>query len=556
MHLNHAHFNPLTYMNNSKPVIPHAINEPVLDYAPGSAERTSLLAKLRELKRTPIEIPAFIHGNAVHTGDLAEIRPPHELGHLLGTVHQCSSQQVEHAIESALEARHAWSEMDFIDRASIFLKAADLLAGPWRDVLNASTMLGQSKNAFQAEIDAACELIDFFRFNVEYASKIYEEQPYSSPGVWNRLEYRPLEGFVLAVTPFNFTSITGNLPTAPALMGNTVIWKPASTSIYSAYFIYKLLEESGLPPGVINMVPGSGADIGDPALASSNFSGLHFTGSTETFQHMWRTIGGNIANYDTYPRIVGETGGKDFILAHSSADPDVIATAIVRGAFEYQGQKCSAASRVYLPKSRWSLTRDALMGQLDEIKMGSVEDFSNFINAVIDQSSYQNIVNYLEQTKDSPDAEIIAGGNHSNKDGYFIEPTVILVSDPKYRTMCEEIFGPVVTIFVYDDENFSETLTLVDQTSPYALTGAVFAQDRRIIVQASEALRNSAGNFYINDKPTGAVVGQQPFGGARASGTNDKAGAPPNLMRWVSVRTIKETFNPPKNFSYPFLKSD
>ncbi len=543
-------------MNNSKPVIPKAINEPVLDYAPGSAERGSLKAKLRELKGTEIEIPAFIHGNAVHTGDTSEIRPPHEIRHRLGIVHQCSSKHILQAIESALKARHAWSEMDFIDRAAIFLKAADLLAGPWRDVLNASTMLGQSKNAFQAEIDAACELIDFFRFNVEYASRIYKEQPQSSPGVWNRLEYRPLEGFVFAVTPFNFTSITGNLPTAPALMGNTVIWKPASTSIYSAYFIYKLLEEAGLPPGVINMVPGSGATIGDPVLASSSLSGLHFTGSTETFQHMWRTIGVNISNYETYPRIVGETGGKDFILAHSSADPDAVATAIIRGAFEYQGQKCSAASRVYLPKSKWSKTRDALIGQLDEISMGSVEDFSNFINAVIDKASYQNIIRYLKETSHSSDAEIIAGGNYSDEDGYFIEPTIILVSDPKYRTMCEEIFGPVVTIFVYDDEKFDETLTLVDQTSPYALTGAVFAQDRQIIVQASNALRNSAGNFYINDKPTGAVVGQQPFGGARASGTNDKAGAPPNLMRWVSVRTIKETFNPPKHFRYPFIKSD
>ena len=539
-------------MNNSKPVVPAAINEPVLNYAPGSAERISLQAKLRELKQTEIEIPAFIHGNAVHTGDLEDIRPPHEVSHRLGTVHKCGTEEVNRAIASALEARHTWSEMDFTDRASIFLKAAELLAGPWRDVLNASTMLGQSKNAYQAEIDAACELIDFFRFNVEYASAIYEEQPYSAPGVWNRLEYRPLEGFVFAVTPFNFTSITGNLPTAPALMGNTVIWKPASTSIYSAYFIYKLLEEAGLPPGVINMVPGSGATIGDPVLTSSSFSGLHFTGSTGTFQHMWRTIGANIANYDTYPRIVGETGGKDFILAHSSADPDVVATAIVRGAFEYQGQKCSAASRVYLPKSRWNETREALMGQLDEVKMGSVEDFSNFVNAVIDRKSYHNISDYIAEAKQSPDAKIIAGGKCNSEEGYFIEPTVILVSDPLYRTMCEEIFGPVVTIYVYEDKDFEDALRLVDQTSPYALTGAVFARDRRVIVQASNALRNAAGNFYINDKPTGAVVGQQPFGGARASGTNDKAGAPPNLMRWVSVRTIKETFNPPTHFGYPF----
>jgi len=407
-------------MNNSKPVIPAAINESVLNYAPGSPERTSLQNKLHEFKQVDLEIPAFIHGSAIHTGNLEEIRPPHELSHILGKVHKCGTREVNHAIDSALEARHTWAEMDFIDRASIFLKAAELLAGPWRDVLNVSTMLGQSKNVYQAEIDAACELIDFFRFNVEYASKIYEEQPYSAPGVWNRLEYRPLEGFVFAVTPFNFTSITGNLPTAPALMGNTVIWKPASTSIYSAYFIYKLLEEAGLPPGVINMVPGSGAAIGDPVLASSSFSGLHFTGSTQTFQHMWRTIGANIANYTTYPRIVGETGGKDFILAHSSANPDVIAASIVRGAFEYQGQKCSAASRVYLPKSKWSSTRDALMDQLNELKMGSVEDFSNFVNAVIDQKSYQNISNYIEGARQSPDAEIIAGGNYSSEEGDFI----------------------------------------------------------------------------------------------------------------------------------------
>lgn len=542
-------------MNNSKPVIPTAINEPVLDYAPSSPECASLQAKLRELKRNKLEIPAFINGETVHTGQTEEIRPPHELGHLLGTVHQCETKEVSRAIDAALEAQKEWSAMDFMDRAAIFLKAAELLAGPWRNTLNAATMLGQSKNAYQAEIDAACELIDFLRFNVEYASGIYEEQPHSSPGVWNRLEFRPLEGFVFAVTPFNFTAITGNLPTAPALMGNTVIWKPASTSLYSAYFIYKLLEEAGLPPGVINMVPGSGAKIGDPVLASPSFSGLHFTGSTSTFQHMWRTIGGNISNYNTYPRIVGETGGKDFILAHASSDPDTVATAIVRGAFEYQGQKCSAASRVYIPESQWNATRKALLGQLEEVKMGSVEDFSNFVNAVIDRKSFQNISDYIAHAKDAVDAEIIAGGGVSDEEGYFVEPTVIVASDPKYRTMCDEIFGPVVSIFVYKDKEFEETLELVDQTSSYALTGAVFAQDRRVIVRASDALRNAAGNFYINDKPTGAVVGQQPFGGARASGTNDKAGAPQNLMRWVSVRTIKETFNPPTHFGYPFHQS-
>lgn len=543
-------------MNNSIPSIPAAKNEPVLDYAPGSPERISLQNKLRELKQDELAIPALIGGKALYTGDLEEIRPPHELSHRLGVVHKCGAKEAQQAIEASQDAWHHWANMDFIDRAAIFLKAAELLAGPWRDVLNASTMLGQSKSAYQAEIDAACELIDFIRFNVEYASEIYEEQPYSGPGVWNRLEYRPLEGFVFAVTPFNFTAIGGNLPTAPALMGNTVVWKPASASVYSAYFTYKLLEEAGLPPGVINMVPGSGPVIGDPVLASKHFAGLHFTGSTGTFQHMWRTIGTNIANYDTYPRIVGETGGKDFIIAHASAAPDVVSTAIVRGAFEYQGQKCSAASRVYLPKSRWAETRDILMSQLSEVKMGPVEDFSNFVNAVIDKKAYASITGYIAHAQDDADAEILAGGNYSDTEGYFIEPTVIVAADPTYRTMCEEIFGPVVTIYVYEDSDFEDTLKLVDRTSPYALTGAVFAQDRQVIVQASAALRHAAGNFYINDKPTGAVVGQQPFGGARASGTNDKAGAPQNLMRWVSVRTMKETFNPPTHFGYPFNQPD
>lgn len=543
-------------MNNSRPSIPAAKNEPVLNYAPGSSERISLQNKLRELKQDELEIPAFIGGKAVYTGDLEEIRPPHELSHRLGVVHKCSAKEALQSIEASLEARRDWANMDFIDRAAIFLKAAELLAGPWRDVLNASTMLGQSKNAYQAEIDAACELIDFIRFNVEYASEIYEQQPYSGPGVWNRLEYRPLEGFVFAVTPFNFTAIAGNLPTAPALMGNTVVWKPASASVYSAYFTYKLLEEAGLPPGVINMVPGSGPVIGDPVLVSRHFAGLHFTGSTGTFQHMWRTIGANIANYDTYPRIVGETGGKDFIIAHASAAPDVVATAVVRGAFEYQGQKCSAASRVYLPKSRWEETRDILMSQLSEVKMGTVQDFSNFVNAVIDKKAYASITGYIAHAQDAADAEILAGGNYSDTEGYFIEPTVIVATNPTFRTMCEEIFGPVVTIYVYEDSDFENTLELVDKTSPYALTGAVFAQDRQAIVQASAALRNAAGNFYINDKPTGAVVGHQPFGGARASGTNDKAGAPQNLMRWVSVRTMKETFDPPSHFGYPFNQPD
>ncbi len=543
-------------MNNAIAVSPEPINEPVLGYALGSPERASLKSFLHRLKSNNLEVPAFIGGKEVYTGDTSDIRPPHEIAHKLGAAHNCGTPEVNSAIDAALEARKEWSRMHFTDRAAIFLKAADLLAGKWRNALNASTMLGQSKNAFQAEIDAACESIDFFRFNVNYAQQIYSEQPYSGPGTWNRLEYRPLEGFVFAVTPFNFTSITANLPMAPALMGNTVVWKPASTSIYSAYYIYKLLEEAGLPPGVINMVPGRGATVGNPVFASPHFAGLHFTGSTGTFQHMWRTIGANIAAYHSYPRIVGETGGKDFIVAHASADSDVVATSIVRGAFEYQGQKCSAASRAYLPASRWPSIRESIVSQLSELKMGPVEDFGNFINAVIDRKAFNSITDYIEHAKTSPCATIVHGGNYSDAEGFFVEPTVILTTDPTYKSMCEEIFGPVVTLFVYEDNEFAATLDLVNNTSPYALTGAIFAQDRRVIAQATDALRDAAGNFYINDKPTGAVVGQQPFGGARASGTNDKAGSPLNLVRWVSARTIKETFSPATHYSYPFLASD
>ncbi len=542
-------------MNNAIPKFPEPVNEPVLSYAPGSAERASLRSFLRCLKSQELEVPAFIGGNEVHTGQLMDIRPPHETSHRLGVAHQCGTREVQRAIASALAAREAWSRMHFADRAAIFLKAAELLSGKWRNALNASTMLGQSKNAFQAEIDAACETMDFFRFNVKYAQELYAQQPESGLGIWNRLEYRALEGFVFAVTPFNFTSITANLPVAPAIMGNTVLWKPASTSIYSAYYIYRLLEEAGLPPGVINMVPGRGATVGDPVFASEHFAGLHFTGSTGTFQHMWRTIGANIANYRGYPRIVGETGGKDFIVAHASAASEAVATAIVRGAFEYQGQKCSAASRVYVPQSCWRAIRDVLDAQLSAIKMGTVEDFGNFINAVIDRNAFKSITGYIEHARHSPDASIIFGGGYSDAEGYFIEPTVILTTDPSYRTMCEEIFGPVVTIFVYEDSAFAATLDLVDATSPYALTGAIFARDRQVIVQATDALRNAAGNFYINDKPTGAVVGQQPFGGGRASGTNDKAGSPLNLVRWLSARTIKETFVPATHYAYPFLSS-
>ena len=543
-------------MNHAITHTPPPVNEPVLSYAPGSPERASLINSLRRMKNREIEIPAFIGGQEVHTGQVSTLHPPHELSHTLGTIHYNSEPEVKMAIDAAMEARHDWARMPWTDRAAIFLKAADLLAGPWRDALNASTMLGQSKNAYQAEIDSACEIIDFFRFNVHYMAQIYGEQPLSPGGQWNRLQYRPLEGFIFAVTPFNFTSITANLPTAPALMGNTVVWKPASSSVYSAYFIYKLLEEAGLPPGVINMVPGRGAAIGDPVMASPHLAGLHFTGSTWTFQNMWRTIGTNIDTYRTYPRIVGETGGKDFILAHPSAHTKAVATAIVRGAFEYQGQKCSAASRVYLPRSRWAALQDEMLDQLSQIKMGTVEDFSNFVNAVIDKKAFDSITSYIDHAKHADGVTILHGGTYSDEEGYFIEPTVVLAEDPHYKSMCEEIFGPVVTIYVYPDEQWDETLTLVDETSPYALTGAVFAQDRNVIVQATDRLADSAGNFYINDKPTGAVVGQQPFGGARASGTNDKAGSPLNLLRWISARTIKETFNPPTHFSYPFLAPD
>ena len=543
-------------MNNAIAQVPTPLNEPVNDYAPGTAARASLKSKLRSMKAEPTVVPAFIGGKDVHTGNTTAIRPPHETSHSLGTLHHCGTEDVHNAIDAALEAHKDWSRMAFTDRAAIFLKAAELLATRWRDDINASTMLGQSKNAFQAEIDAACETIDFYRFNVGYAQQIYRDQPISSPGLWNRVEYRPLEGFVFAVTPFNFTSITANLPMAPALMGNTVLWKPATTSILSAYYIYRLLEEAGLPPGVINMVPGRGATIGDPVFASPHFAGLHFTGSTGTFQHMWRTIGANISNYRSYPRIVGETGGKDFIIAHASSNAQEVATAIVRGAFEYQGQKCSAASRVYLPESLWPAIKESLLGQLAEVRMGTVEDFGNFVNAVIDKKAFDSISGYIDHAKQDSSTTILHGGGYSDEQGYFIEPTVIQTTDPAYRTMCEEIFGPVVTLYVYKDQDFAATLNLVDQTSPYALTGAIFAQDRAVIAQATAALRDAAGNFYINDKPTGAVVGQQPFGGGRASGTNDKAGSALNLVRWVSARTIKETFVPPRHFGYPFLTSD
>lgn len=540
-------------MRNAIVEVPTAVNEPILSYAPGTQERESLKAKLDELSAQQFEIPLIIGGKEIKTGNLAECRVPHNHQHILATYHKAGEKEVNLAIESAMSAAKEWSAMPWESRVTIFKKAAMLLAGPYRDLLNAATMLQQSKNAFQAEIDSACELIDFFNFNAWYLEEIYAEQPpYSPEGFWNMVQYRPLEGFVFAVTPFNFTSIAGNLPTAPALMGNVVLWKPASSAVYPAYFLMQMFKEAGFPDGVINFVPGSGGQVGNPVMASEHLAGIHFTGSTEVFQGMWKTIGDNIATYKTYPRIVGETGGKDFILAHPSSDVDALVTAMVRGAFEYQGQKCSAASRCYIPKSLWEEVREKYTAEIATIKTGDVTDFSNFMNAVIDEAAFDTITSYIDFAKNSDEAEIITGGGYDKSKGYFIEPTTILTTNPHFKTMDEEIFGPVLTIYVYD-ESWEKVCKLVDATSPYALTGGIFSQDRQAIVQATDILEHSAGNFYINDKPTGAVVGQQPFGGARASGTNDKAGSPMNLLRWVSQRTIKETFLPPKDYRYPFM---
>jgi 1-pyrroline-5-carboxylate dehydrogenase len=491
----------------------------------------------------------------VRTGTVAEATMPHDHRHVLATWHKAGPAEVTRAIEAALAAHRVWSRMAWTDRAAIFLKAADLLAGPWRPVLNAATMLGQSKTAHQAEIDAACELVDFWRFNVHFAEEIYRQQPLSSPGVWNRLEHRPLEGFVFAVTPFNFTAIGGNLPAAPALMGNTVVWKPASTAIVAAHYIMEVLEAAGLPPGVINMVPGGGAEVGDAALASPDLAGIHFTGSTGTFQTMWQAVGHNIRRYRSYPRLVGETGGKDFVFAHPSADVDALATALTRGAFEYQGQKCSAASRAYVPASLWPAAERALRAQVAQIRMGDIRDFANFMGAVIDRTAFSSIKGYLDWARQSPDCEILIGGGVDDGKGWFVEPTVIRARKPDVRVMCEEIFGPVLTVYVYPDAELDAAVALCDRGSPYALTGSIFARDRAVIAHLTEALTHAAGNFYINDKPTGAVVGQQPFGGARASGTNDKAGSVLNLLRWVSPRAIKETFVPPTDFRYPFMQA-
>jgi 1-pyrroline-5-carboxylate dehydrogenase len=534
---------------------PKPANEPVKSYAPGSPEREELRDRIRRMESERLQIPLIIGGQDVETGKTFKAVMPHRRQHVLAEVAKGGPEHVDQAIAAARDAHGEWSRLPWEERAAVFLRAAELLAGPWRSTLVAATMLNQSKTVVQAEIDAAAELVDFWRFNVEFMLRIYDEQPISSPGVWNRMEYRPLEGFVFAVSPFNFTAIGGNLAGSPALMGNTVVWKPASTASLSAHYLMRLLKEAGLPDGVINLVYGSGAEIGDAALASPELAGVHFTGSTPVFQGMWKTVGDNIASYRNYPRIVGETGGKDFILAHASADVDELATAIVRGSFEYQGQKCSASSRVYAPASLWPELRERLEEQVSALAMGDVADFSNFMGAVIDSSAFRTQQEAIEEAR-SNGAEIVAGGGTDDSEGFFVQPTVIATEDPGFRTMREELFGPVVTTYVYDEKRWDDTLKLVDETSPYGLTGSVFADDRNAIEQAHDALRYTAGNFYVNDKPTGAVVGQQPFGGARASGTNDKAGSMWNLIRWVSPRTIKETFVPPTDYRYPSMSSD
>lgn len=535
---------------------PIAINEPVLAYAPGSPERAELKQVLQKMKSSQEEIRFTIDGKKISTGNIKAIHPPHEIRHILGHYHKATGEHVLQGINAALRAKHDWERMPWEDRAAIFLKAADLLSGPYRARMNAATMLGQSKNIYQAEIDAVAEMADFFRFNVQFATGIYAQQPESVRGVWNRTEYRALEGFVFAITPFNFTSIAGNLPSAPALMGNTVVWKVAETQIYSAQVIMEVFEAAGLPPGVINLLFVDGPEAGDVIFKHREFAGLHFTGSTGVFQNLWRTIGTHIDKYKSYPRIVGETGGKDFVVAHASADVETLAVALARGAFEYQGQKCSAASRAYIPASIWPAVKSRLVDDVKSFRMGSPEDFTNFINAVIDERSFDKISNYISRAKQANGVTVLCGGTYDKSNGYFIAPTVLQVEDPKYVTMCEEIFGPVLTIYVYDDADYADMLTLVDETSPYALTGAVFAQDKAALALANDRLLHCAGNYYINDKPTGAVVGQQPFGGARGSGTNDKAGSVLNLYRWVSARTIKENFVPPRDYRYPFMSAD
>ena len=534
-----------------------AVNEPIKSYAAGSPERASLQAKYDEMAAQTIEIPLIIGGQEIRTGDTENCVMPHDHQHVLATYHKTGETEANLAIDTAMESWKIWSKTSLDKRTAIFRKAADLLAGPWRDTINAATMLNQSKNVFQAEIDAACELIDFFNFNAQYAEQIYTNQPLISPeGMHNSLEYRPLEGFVFAITPFNFTSIAGNLPSAPALVGNVALWKPASSAVYPCHFIMQMLKEAGLPDGVINFIPGSGGKVGDPVLKNENLAGVHFTGSTETFQHIWKTIGTKIDQYKTYPRIVGETGGKDFCLAHESADIDGLATAMIRGAFEFQGQKCSAMSRAYIPKTIWEGLKEKYLSELETVTVGSPRDFTNFMNAVIDKPAFDSITQYIDYAKNANEAEIISGGTYNDSEGYYIQPTTILTSDSYFKTMEEEIFGPVLTIYLYDPADWDSTIDLVDSTSQYGLTGCIMGKDKEAMAQAKDRLTHSAGNFYINDKPTGAVVGQQPFGGSRASGTNDKAGSELNLQRWISIRTVKETFDTPKDYRYPFLEKD
>jgi 1-pyrroline-5-carboxylate dehydrogenase len=541
---------------NSIAKVPAPHNEPVLSYAPGTPERRELKAELKRMAGEQIEIPVIVGGREIRTGNTAESVMPHDHAHVLATYHQAGEAEVRQAIKAALDAQRDWARWPWEERAAVFLRAAELLATRYRPILNGATVLGQSKTAHQAEIDAACELIDFFRFNVHFAQQLYSEQPVSGPGMWNRLDHRPLEGFVYAVTPFNFTSIAANIPTAPALLGNVAIWKPAASSMFSSYYIMRLLEEAGLPPGVVNLLPGDPVMISDVLLKDRALAGIHFTGSTAVFQHIWKTVGNNIGGYAGYPRLVGETGGKDFIVAHASADVDALAVAIVRGGYEYQGQKCSAASRIYVPDSIWPRLRERTLEMMAEIKVGDPADFRNFMGAVIDRKAYDKITGYIKHAQQADDVEIVAGGGFSDEKGYFIEPTLVQAQDSAYQLMCEEVFGPVVSLYVYPEAKWEETLRIVDRTTPYALTGAVFANDRRAVHQAEQELRNAAGNYYINDKPTGAVVGQQPFGGARASGTNDKAGSILNLVRWISPRTIKETFSPPREWQYSFMSEE
>src|ERR1019366_6619647 len=546
-------------MSNGFYTVPVPVNEPVKSYAPGSAERIAVKAMLAELRSKEIDIPMYIAGKEVRSNDKVRLAPPHDHKHTLGYFHKSTQDHIKQAIDAALAAKEKWETLDWEHRASIFLKAADLIAGPYRAKLNAATMLGQSKNVYQAEIDSACEIIDFLRFNVLYMTEIYKQQPPVAGtgfGVWNRVEQRPLEGFIYALTPFNFTAIAGNLPTACAMMGNVVVWKPANTQVYAANVLMEIFMKAGIPDGVINLIYPSGPDAAEIIFSHPDFAGIHFTGSTEVFRNIWKTIGNNIHMYKTYPRIVGETGGKDFIVAHKSADIKILATAISRGAFEFQGQKCSAASRAYIPNTIWEDVKQLIIADLKSFKIGVPEDFTNFINAVIDEKSFDKLSKYIDAAKNDKNVEIIAGGKSDKSKGYFIEPTIIVIKDPNYITMCEELFGPVSTIYIYDSEKFEEILNVVDTTSIYALTGSIIAQDRYAIELAINKLKNAAGNFYINDKPTGAVVGQQPFGGARASGTNDKAGAMINLLRWVSPRTIRETFVPPTDYRYPFLQKD